>query len=120
MKKKGAVSYANEKVILLIEAKIQPARRANYWRPPARTCRSCGGTGRRSLLPERARGQSQYVRLLRNLQVKSRAGFSSAAGVHQEFLATLKSAQVGDRGEVQSARGSEDAQTANPLKRKVA
>src|SRR5580704_7893863 len=60
---------------------------------PRAACRSrasipavgAGGTERRSILHHGAKRRSQYICILRDLQVAGCTGFSSAAGLHQEI-----------------------------------
>jgi len=81
----------NEKVIMLIEAKIQPQRRAelveaaHQYLPLVRA-----EPGVEAFYLTDAKGRPQYVCFLRDLQVASRTGFPSATGLHQEILSDAK------------------------------
>lgn len=82
---------SNTKVIMLIEAKIQPQRRtelieaAQQYIPLVRA-----EPGVEAFLPEHATGRSQYIYFLRGVQVTSGAGLSFAAGLHQEIPGNFK------------------------------
>ena len=84
-------NMTNEKVIMLIEAKIQPQRRAELvdairqYLPLVRA-----EPGGRSVLRDGTKGRSQYICFLRGLQVTCGTGFPSAAELHQEVPGDAK------------------------------
>ena len=81
----------NEKVIMLIEAKIQPQHRAELVEAAHEYLPfGAGGGGCGSVLHSGPKGRSQYVCFLRGLQVASSAGLPSAARLHEEIPGDVK------------------------------
>ena len=89
--RKEQSQMTNGKVITLIEAKIQPQRRAELVEAaPSISAARAGRTRRGGVLPDRAKGRCQYICFLRNLQFTSRTGFSSATGFHENIPCDAK------------------------------
>jgi len=88
----------NGKVITLIEAKIQPQRRAELVEAaPSISAARAGRTRRGGVLPDRAKGRCQSFVFYEIYSSQAAQDFHLQQDFTKTFLATLKSAQAGDR-----------------------
>jgi|SRR5581483_6972016 len=88
---------ANEKVIMLIEAKIQPERRAELAEAARQYLPLVRGGGGGSVLHRGAKGRSQYFVFYEVYRSQTAQDFHLQQDFTKKFLATLKGAQLGDR-----------------------